>query len=80
MYITLSGLDKVSAAMKVQALTLCFLRETLMIIENLGLTEEQKGDMDTTNKAHTDDHINMSMEWHKLRRHVQKQSETLMTS
>jgi len=43
-YTSLSGLDKQSAPKQVQALTLCFSRETLTIVDNLGLTEEQRGD------------------------------------
>ena len=43
-YLSLSGLDKQSQAKQVQALTLCFSRETVTIINNLGLTATQKGD------------------------------------
>ena len=43
-YSTLSELDNQSAATKVQVLTLCLLREPLTIVNNLGLTEEQKQD------------------------------------
>ena len=40
-YQSLSGLDKKSAAKQIQALTLCFLCDTLSIVQNLGLTEKQ---------------------------------------
>ena len=42
-YINLSGLDKQAQAKQVKALTLCFSRETLTIVENLGLIETQRG-------------------------------------
>ena len=42
-YVSLSGLDKQSQAKQVQALTLCFSRETVTIVNNLGLTDAQKG-------------------------------------
>ena len=41
-YATLSGLSGESEATKVQALTLCFSRETLTVVNNLGLTEEER--------------------------------------
>jgi len=36
-----------AAAKQVQALTLCFSRDTLAIIQNLGLREKQKGKAQT---------------------------------
>jgi len=42
-YRSLSGLAEQGAAKQVQALTLCFSRDTLSIVQNLGLTEEQRG-------------------------------------
>ena len=41
-YIRLSGLDRVEPAKQVQALTLCFARETVTIVENLGLASDQR--------------------------------------
>ena len=41
-YSTLSGLSGDSAAIQVQALTLCFSRETLTVVNNLGLSEEDR--------------------------------------
>ena len=64
-YRSLSGLDKESAAKQIQALTLCFSRDTLSIVQNLGLTEEQKGSMDETIhaiKRYIDGHINETVE------------------
>ena len=42
-YTNLSGLITQDAAKQVQALTLCFSRETVTIIDNLGLTAAQRG-------------------------------------
>lgn len=42
LYLSLSGLAGESAAKQVQALTLCFLRDTLSIVQNLGLTKEER--------------------------------------
>jgi len=77
-YVSLSGLSEESAATKVQALTLCFSRETLTIVENLGLTQEQKRDADAiivAIKRHIDGLINESMERRKLRRRIQQPGE-----
>ena len=41
-YLSLSGLDNEEAAKLVQALTLCITRETLTIVENLGLSEDKR--------------------------------------
>ena len=41
-YISLSELGKEPEERQVQALTFCFSRETLTIVDNLGLTAEQK--------------------------------------
>jgi len=45
-YRSLSGLDEQDNAKQVQALTLCFSRETVTIVDNLGLTVEQRGSPD----------------------------------
>ena len=42
-YYSLSGLSGEPDATQVQALTLCFSRETIPIVDNLGLSEEQRG-------------------------------------
>ena len=78
-YCTLSGLAEESAATKVQVLTLCLSRETLAIVNNLGLTTEQKQDSDaiiTAIKRHIDGHINESVERRNLRRRAQQPGET----
>ena len=78
-YLSLSGLAGESAGTKVQALTLCFSRETLTIVDNLGLTPEQKSDVDaiiTAIKRHIDGLVNESMERRKLRRRYQQPGES----
>ena len=78
-YVSLSGLTDEPAATKVQALTLCFSRETLTIVDNLGLTPEQKSDVNAiiaAIKRHVDGHINESMERRKLRRRIQQSGES----
>ena len=78
-YMSLSGLTDEPAAIKVQALTLCFSRETLTIVNNLSLTPEQKSDVNAIIAAimrHIDDHINESMERHKLCRRIQQPGES----
>ena len=55
---------------KIQALNLCFSCEMFTIIDNLGLTTEQKKDIDASIcavKNHIDGHRNESMEQHALR-------------
>ena len=43
-YSTLSELEDQSAATKVQVLSLCLMQESLAVVNNLGLTDEQKQD------------------------------------
>ena len=64
-YSTLSGLSGESADTQVQALTLCFSRETLTVVNNLGLSAEDRNSVNaiiTAIKCHVDGHINESME------------------
>ena len=78
-YISLSGLVDESAARQVEALTLCFSRETLTIVDNLGLTTDQRKsieDIITAIKQYIDGHINESVERRNFRRRVQQQGET----
>ena len=78
-YATLSGLSGESEATKVQALTLCFSRETLTVVNNLGLTEEERANADTiitAIKRHVDGHINVSVERRRLRRRMQQPGES----
>ena len=42
-YFSLSSLESQTPAKQVQALTLCFSRETVTIVDNLGLTAAQRG-------------------------------------
>ena len=61
-YINLSGLDKETPAKQVQA---CFSCETLTIVENLGLTAEQRADVTKIVDAvqqYVEGHINESIE------------------
>ena len=77
-YRSLSGLDKESAAKQVQALTLCFSHDTLLIVQNLGLTEEQRGSVDETIRAikrHVDGHINETVERRNFRQRAQHPGE-----
>ena len=77
-YRSLSGLDKESAAKQIQALTLCFSRDTLSIVQNLGLTEEQKGSVDETIhaiKRYIDGHINETVERRNFRQRYQHPGE-----
>ena len=58
-----------SAETKVLVLTLCLSRETLAVVNNLGLTEEQKQDADTiitAIKCHIDRQRNESVERRNL--------------
>lgn len=43
-YRSLSGLSAEPAAKQVQALQLCFSRETLHVVDNLGLTTDERKD------------------------------------
>ena len=79
-YVNLSGLpSEESAETKVQALNLCFSRETLTIVNNLGLNTEQKKGVDVIMRAiknHIDGHRNESMEQHALHRRIQQPGKT----
>ena len=78
-YDSLSGLSAESADKQVQALMLCFSRETLTIVENLGLTPEQRKDGETiisAIKSYVDGHINESVERRNFRKRVQQRGET----
>ena len=44
-YLSLSGLGDQAQTKEVQALTLCFTRETLTVVGNLGLSAEQQGNI-----------------------------------
>ena len=64
-YISLSGLDKQAQGKQVQALTLCLSRETVTIVNNLGLTDTQRGNVKTIIEAiqtYVEGQINESVE------------------
>ena len=77
-YKSLSGLVKESATKQMQALTLCFSRETLSIVQNLGLTEEQRESVDETIRAikrYVDGHTNETVERRNFRQRIQQPGE-----
>ena len=70
-YRSLSGLAEQGAAKQVQALILCFSHDILSIVQNLGLTEEQRGNIDdiiSTIKRYVDGHVNKTVECNNFRR------------
>ena len=78
-YMSLSGLSEESAEKKVQALTLCFSRETLSIVQNLGLSDTDKQDITAiiaAIKTYIDGHINKSVERRHFRRRTQEPGES----
>ena len=80
---SLSGLAEESAEKQVQALTLCFSRETLTIVQNFGLTDEEKKSVTAITcaiKRHIDGHINESVERRNLDVELSKQENHLTTS
>ena len=77
-YCTLSGLSKERPTKQVKALMLCFSRETLSIVQNLGLTEEPMKEMQTIIEAmqqYVDGHVNETVERRNFHRRVQQQGE-----
>ena len=78
-YINLSGLITQDAAKQVQALTLCFSRETVTIIDNLGLTAAQRGkveDIVVAMEHYVNGQINESVERRTFRRRIQQPGES----
>ena len=78
-YFSLSGLDGQSNAKQVQALTLCFSRETVTIVDNLGLTTEQlqkSTEIIAAIERYVQGQINESVERRNFRRRVQQEGET----
>ena len=76
---SLLGLSEESADKKVQALNLCFSRETLSIVQNLGLSDTKKADVAaiiSAIKKNIDGHINESVERRNFRRRSQQPGET----
>ena len=78
-YYSLSGLSRETAATQVQALTLCFSRETIPIVENLGLSLAQRGSVASVIKAIEDyvqGQINETVERRNFRKRVQQPGES----
>ena len=78
----LSGLTDETAAKQVQALTLCFSRETVTIVENLGLSRDQLASASEIVGAiqhYVEGQINESMERRNFRTWVQQLVRVLMT-
>ena len=78
-YRSLLGLASESTAKQVQALQLYFSRETLNVVENLGLTNAQRKDraqIIAALKAYIDGRINETIERRNLRQHKQQVGES----
>ena len=78
-YMTLSGLADSAPAMKVHALRFCLSRETLTLVDNLGLTDAQKADqvqIVASLKRYVQGGINETMERRNFRQCKQVRGET----
>ena len=78
-YLNLSGLGAQSQTKQVQALTLCITRETLTIVENLGLSETQRGSVEaivTAIQRYVEGHINESVERRHFRQRKQQHGDS----
>ena len=78
-YMSLSGLSGESPKKQVQALTLCFSRETLTIVNNLGLTTEEfksVASIISAIKKYAAGHINESVERRNFCRRTQQIGES----
>jgi len=74
-----SGLSEEFDAKKVQALNLCFSREILSIVQNLGLSNEERTSVATiigAIKKYIESHINESVERRNFRRRTQQPGES----
>jgi len=74
----LSGLADQSDKKQVQALTLCFSCETLTIVQNLGLSEDDKKKVSpiiTALKCYVDGHVNETVEHKNFCRRFQQLGE-----
>ena len=77
-YISPSGLAGEDTQKQVQALTLCFSRETLSIVQNLGLTEEEKKSIDLiilAIKPYVQGHVNETVERRNFCKRMQQVGE-----
>ena len=76
---SLSGLSEEPPTKQVQALTLCFSRETLTIVDNLGLSSEDLKKVTSiisAIKKYVAGHINESVERRNFRRRTQQPGES----
>ena len=70
------GLAGEDAQKQVQALTLCFSRETLSIVQNLGLTEEESRNVESITRAgYVEGHVNETVERKTFRKRTQQVGE-----
>ena len=78
-YSNLSGLIRQPADKQVQALSLCFSWETLVVVQNLGLADEARNDVSQIIQAlqcYVDGRINKTVERQTFRKRVQQDGET----
>ena len=69
-YYSLSGLARETASKQVEALSLCFSRETLSVVQNLGLTNDEQNNVTTiieALQAYVDGHLNETVEHRNFR-------------
>ena len=81
LYSSLSGLAQQDAAKQVKALTLCLSRETLAIVHNLGLTDEQMKQPDVIIQAmqeYLDSHVNETVECQNFRRRQKQVNHSMI--
>ena len=78
-YCSLSRLANEGASKQVEALSLCFLREALAIVQNLGLTNYERKDVTAIIEAlqsYVDGHLNETVEQRNFCRRKQQPGET----
>ncbi len=78
-YFSLSGLDAQPAAKQVQALTLCFSRETVSIVDNLGLSVDERASVRSTIdaiKRYVKGQVNETVERKNFRKRTQQDGES----
>ena len=78
-YVSLLGLAGEDDAEQVQALTLCFSRDTLAIVQNLSLSEDKRKSVNAiidAIKRYIEGHINESVERQIFEREPNKPGET----
>ena len=78
-YCSLSGLEREKDTKQAKVVTLCFSRETLFIVQNLGLTGAQKKDaveIIAAIQRYIDGHVNETVEQRDFCRRVQMPGES----